>query len=251
MHRFVFLLAAGALATTAAGQTVFRSGPAPVALIELFTSEGCSSCPPAEKWLAELRSDAGLWKTFVPVAFHVNYWDHLGWRDALAAKQFTDREHAYADAWRADSVYTPCFVRSGAEWRPNNGTVGASARDSAADAGTLTLTWHAENNTGTIEYVPAAGTKAPRALEASLALLGGGIVSNVRKGENAGRELRHEFVALRFETVTLKQDSGTRWIASVTLSPRTEINAPRRALAGWITAKGQLAPIQAAGGWLE
>src|SRR5262249_51627062 len=106
------------VAAIARADVAFRSGPARVALIELYTSEGCSSCPPAEKWLGELSHDPGLWTQFVPVAFHVNYWDHLGWRDALATKIFTAREYAYADAWGAASVYTPCFVRNGREWHP-------------------------------------------------------------------------------------------------------------------------------------
>src|SRR5690242_13991684 len=93
------LLLVGMLITAAEAETLsqqFRSGPAPVSLLELFTSEGCSSCPPAEKWLGDLREETGLWRDFVPVAFHVNYWDHLGWRDALASAAFTQREHAYA-----------------------------------------------------------------------------------------------------------------------------------------------------------
>src|SRR5438270_9390200 len=94
----------GLLAVTAVGlhaEVAFRSGPAKVALVELYTSEGCSSCPPAEKWLGSLTADPGLWRQFVPVAFHVNYWDNLGWRDALATKAFTDRQYAYSAAWGA------------------------------------------------------------------------------------------------------------------------------------------------------
>ena len=60
-----------------------------VALIELFSSEGCSSCPPAEAWIGSLKDDPGLWKHFVPVAFHVDYWNHLGWTDTFALPEFT------------------------------------------------------------------------------------------------------------------------------------------------------------------
>src|SRR4051812_18096726 len=114
-----FLAFVGCLAPALRAEVKFQSGPAQVALVELYTSEGCSSCPAAEKWLAELRGDAGLWTRFVPVAFHVNYWDHLGWRDVLATKQFTQRQYSYAETWSSGSVYTPCVVRNGAEldWR--------------------------------------------------------------------------------------------------------------------------------------
>ena len=95
----------------------FESGDTQSSLIELFTSEGCSSCPPAEKWLSALKSSPDLWKKTVPVAFHVDYWDHLGWRDRFAKPEFTSRQQRYAAAWGGDSVYTPGFVVNGKEWR--------------------------------------------------------------------------------------------------------------------------------------
>src|SRR5205814_757208 len=84
--------------------TTFESSDAQSSLIELFTSEGCSSCPPAEKWLSALKSSSDLWKKAVPVAFHVDYWDHLGWRDRFAKPEFTSRQQRYAAAWGGDSV---------------------------------------------------------------------------------------------------------------------------------------------------
>src|ERR1044071_6683502 len=97
--------------------TVFQSGETQTSLIELFTSEGCSSCPPAEKWLSALKSNQDLWKKIIPVAFHVDYWDRLGWRDRFAKPEFTSRQQRYAAAWGDDSVYTPGFVVNGKEWR--------------------------------------------------------------------------------------------------------------------------------------
>src|SRR5262249_21741196 len=93
-----FAIGAFAFAVTMSGLRAaepqrFESGPTRVALIELYTSEGCSSCPPAEKWLGTLRDDNGLWKTFVPVAWHVNYWDKLGWPDRFASREGTQREY--------------------------------------------------------------------------------------------------------------------------------------------------------------
>ena len=80
----------------AANPIVLRSGQQAVPLLELFTSEGCSSCPPAEAWLGKLRHDDGLWRDFVPLAWHVNYWDRLGWPDRFAERVYTDRQYAYA-----------------------------------------------------------------------------------------------------------------------------------------------------------
>ncbi len=154
----------------------FRGGPTRTALVELYTSEGCSSCPPAEAWLNRLGSLPGLWSEFVPVAMHVNYWDHLGWRDPWASRELTERQRAYASSWRSNSVYTPALVLNGQEWRAWSGH-----RDiprSTENPGVLT----ARSNGGVrwqIEFSPA---EFPRAFEASVALLSRRVESNVRAG---------------------------------------------------------------------
>ena len=108
MRPFLFLgIGLAAFAGLRAEPARFTSGPAQTALIELFSSEGCSSCPPAERWLGSLRTEPGLWRGFVPVAFHVDYWNRLGWPDRFSTREFTAREYDYAAAWHSDSVYTP------------------------------------------------------------------------------------------------------------------------------------------------
>src|SRR5713226_2490390 len=91
MRLGVLVLALGLAFTTRAADRVFESGPQKIHLLELFTSEGCSSCPPAEAWLSKLKSDPRLWKDFVPLAFHVDYWDRLGWRDRFSSRAWTER----------------------------------------------------------------------------------------------------------------------------------------------------------------
>jgi hypothetical protein len=227
----------------------FRSGPAAVALIELYTSEGCSSCPPAERWMADLRHAPGLWRDFVPVAFHVNYWDHLGWRDRLASKAFTEREYAYAAVWRAPSVYTPCFVKDGQEWTSRD--LRKLPTGAGADPGVLSVSWDSKLKVATVEFIPAKGATHAR-FEASVALVGSGLVSAVRAGENAGRELRHEFVALALETRALvSTDDGRHVLARLPLNSRVDVTPARFGLAAWVTAPGKLTPIQAVGGWLD
>ena len=100
-----------------AADVTVQSGPARSYLLELFTSEGCSSCPPAENWFSTLRQSPRLWKDLVPVAFHITYWDDLGWTDSLATPAFTNRQRSYAASWGSTSVYTPAFVLNGNEWR--------------------------------------------------------------------------------------------------------------------------------------
>jgi hypothetical protein len=228
---------------------VWRSGPAQVAVIELFSSEGCSSCPPAEAWLGKLRAQEGLWTRFVPVAFHVSYWDELGWRDPWASADYTRREYAYAAAWHEASVYTPCFVRNGAEWRP--GTADDMGESAAKNAGQLTLT-RLEDGRLQIEYQPAGKTPAAASWDATVVLLGGGVVSTVSAGENAGRKLPQEFVVLKLATAALTnstEGSGS-YVHVFDAFPKSSAT-PRRAIAAWVSRAGQLAPVQAVGGWLE
>ena len=113
MRATLLSLAAAAALADPLRTATFEGGDTQVALVELYTSEGCSSCPPAEARLAKLRDDPELWKTIVPVAFHVDYWDGLGWPDRFASKAFTLRQYDYAARWRNGSVYTPAFVQNG------------------------------------------------------------------------------------------------------------------------------------------
>src|SRR5580693_7683854 len=104
------VLAVFMCAAATAAPVVFQSSDRQTALVELYTSEGCSSCPPAESWLSGMKKSSGLWNDFVPVAFHVEYWDNLGWRDKWSSKQFSDRQRDYAGVWGGDNIYTPEFV---------------------------------------------------------------------------------------------------------------------------------------------
>jgi hypothetical protein len=226
----------------------FSSGPSRVALVELYTSEGCSSCPPADEWLANQRNNRVLWKEIVPVEFHVNYWDSLGWKDKLSTRAFTAREYAYSTAWKSRNVYTPCFVRNGVEWKPSWGTAGGPG----APMGLLSVT---VGNDGacSVEFRP--GPPAPvspdGAYEVHVALLGGGFFSKVTAGENNGETLKHEFVALGIADQVLAKDDGVAaFRATFALPHPITVDPVRRALAAWITPHGETEPVQATGGWL-
>ncbi|HVU25542.1 MAG TPA: DUF1223 domain-containing protein [Opitutus sp.] len=234
------LLLWGALAGAAASACIgaplhLQSGPARVSLIELYTSEGCSSCPPADRWLARLRDHAGLWREFVPLEFHVDYWNRLGWPDRFSTREFTAREYAYAGAWQGDSVYTPCFVRDGREWRDRG-----PPRPTGETAGMLVASY--DGRTVSASFTPA-DQSAGGPFELHAALLGGGISSKVTAGENNGETLQHEFVAL-----ALAHGAAD---AALPLPRKHVAGVARYALAVWVTRRGELEPLQAAGGWLE
>ncbi len=231
--RLLFILCL-LVAPLAAAPWHFASGSTRTGLLELYTSEGCSSCPPAESAVAELRTAPGLWRDFVPVAFHVAYWDRLGWRDGFATRLFTDRQYAYAAQWRSESVYTPEFVFNGAEWRR-----GTSVPAASGSAGVLTVDCAADG-TLRVQFAP------PGDYEVHVARLGGGIASVVRAGENAGRTLHHEFVALQLLDAPLANGA-----AVLQLPLAATPGVARTALAVWVTRRGELAPLQATGGWLD
>jgi hypothetical protein len=110
-------LLALALTAAIAQPLVIQSPEGRVSLLELYTSEGCSSCPPADRWLSTLRDDPRLWRLVVPVAFHVDYWDYLGWRDRFADPAHAERQRTLAGQGLLSTVYTPGLVLDGKEWR--------------------------------------------------------------------------------------------------------------------------------------
>jgi len=238
----VIWLAAGYL--FASEPKTFESGDTQSSLIELFTSEGCSSCPPAEKWLSTLKSSSDLWKKAVPVAFHVDYWDHLGWRDRFAKPEFTSRQQRYAAAWGGDSVYTPGFVVNGKEWRGWFG--GNGIPTTTSKVGVLRVSLGDDGKLSAI-FVPEA--TQPLALALNIALLGNDLETDVKRGENSGRKLRHDFVVLDLIKIDMANESD-RWTGSVAL-PREFGGDKATALAAWVTAPETSTPIQAAGGWLK
>ena len=106
-----------------------KSPATQVDLIELYTSEGCSSCPPADRWVSSLQNEPGLWRDFIPVAFHVDYWDYIGWPDRFASPAFTARQYVYAQQQSMRTVYTPGFFNNGKEWRWRSHKLGKGGKN--------------------------------------------------------------------------------------------------------------------------
>ncbi len=239
----VLAVLAGSFSAEAEPRT-FSSGETPATLLELFTSEGCSSCPPAEAWIGKLKTSPDLWKTVVPVVFHVDYWDGLGWPDRFASRDFTARQRRYSAAWQSSSVYTPGFVAGGREWK------GFFQREnlpapSSERVGKLSVTLP-DPSRAEVTFQPAQPT--PKNLQVWIALLGTDLASDVQRGENRGRKLRHDFVVLRLQSSALTFAEG-RWTATLQLPAKTA-DAPS-ALAAWITTGEAQPPLQATGGWLR
>ena len=176
MRRTLALVPLSLIAAFAAGD----SSRAPV-LVELFTSEGCSSCPPADQLLRQLDSRA------VVLGEHVDYWDRLGWRDRFSSPAFTERQQDYGRKFHLDSVYTPEMVVDGSvEF------TGSDARRASAEIARAAEKPKAKLHlTRTTSGLDAAVEDSPHSADIFLALAEKDATSQVSKGENSGRELRH------------------------------------------------------------
>jgi hypothetical protein len=202
----VILLAAGGwlasgplgLSARAASTTADDANRTPV-VVELFTSEGCSSCPPADAVLSKLQGDSVEGARVIALGMHVDYWNSLGWRDPFSAPIFTQRQGRYAEIMHSSDVYTPQMIVDGAaafvgsdEGRARN-EIAAAARKPKTP---LTIK-AAYDKDGAVEVslhlgaAPPAGVKSPVML---VAVTQDGLTSNIRAGENDGLTLTHAAV---------------------------------------------------------
>lgn len=222
-----------------AGPVHFSSGIEQNQLIELYTSEGCSSCPPAEAWLNNLQNHPRLWDDVIPVAFHVDYWNDLGWEDRFSSPVYSARQRAYARHWRARTVYTPAFVVNGREWRR---WFNANRPEQESDkVGNLSV--QVQGDRLTANFRPE--TALSKHLVLHVALLGINRTTQIRAGEREGEATIHHFVVLGHKSV--KSDSH-HWQTRLP-SPQSN-EAGKLALAIWVTEDNNLVPIQSTGGFI-
>jgi hypothetical protein len=223
----------------------FQSAQAQTALLELYASEGCSSCPPAEAWVSHLQDSPRLWKDFAPVVFHVDYWDYLGWKDRWSDAAFSERQQAYARLWQRENIYTPEFVLNGKEW--HNWFTGKNGPKADGElVGILTVT-SADTNRWQASFMPKKTADAYYEIHA--ALLAGGIVSDVKAGENQGRRLNHDFAVVKLVQIGMTASNNVAKGKFILDIPRSN-SGKTLALTVWVTRAGQLEPLQTTGGWL-
>lgn len=173
-----------------------RSGPKTAALVELYTSEGCSSCPPADRQLSRLRQTLDSAAEVVPLALHVNYWDYIGWKDAYAQVVFGERQSWLVHANQERTVYTPQFFVGGVDLRSRQGGLSEQVKQLNALPATAAIRVKAELTAHGLLSLNAEAT-APTAQPAALYLVvtENGFVSKVTRGENQGVTLAHDHLA--------------------------------------------------------
>jgi hypothetical protein len=188
-------------------------------VVELFTSQGCSSCPAADRLLSALASEGiGV----IPLSFHVDYWNRLGWSDPFSRPEWSRRQEAYAQALGAPTLYTPQVVVDGATEMVGSDELrlrAAIARAAAGPAARLKLTLAPSATSVTVDVaIELPATFAGRPLELWVALYESGLETAVRRGENGGRTLRNDGVVRALTRAgSIVHGSPGPWRASVSI----------------------------------
>nr|WP_241910666.1 DUF1223 domain-containing protein [Enterovibrio norvegicus] len=227
------MLMAAAIPFASVGQT-WVNADAPATVVELYTSEGCSSCPPAEATLNALERSADLWNKVIPLAFHVDYWNYIGWDDTFADAAYSQRQRDKVNQGQSSGVYTPGWFINDQEWR---GFFARQAIPYANGPRAPTLTATLANKTLRLDY---EGTQT---LVANIALVAMNQTTEVKRGENRGRTLDHDFIVVDFA----KKAGKNHW--EYTLPSSLDISAD--AIAIWLTPPQGGDPVQTVAGWLD
>ena len=204
-----------------------QSGATIPAVVELYTSEGCSSCPPAESWLSALKGRDGV----IALAFHVDYWDGLGWKDRFAQAQFTQRQNATQRTSGARFAYTPQVLLDGRDQRDWSALTPAALHGKA----TATVALQLAHDAAGLALTVSPGAGAPAQLSGYVAAVDDGLQTRVGAGENRGATLREDAIVrellpwnlavaqpatLRFPAGSAPEPGAIRhWVAVATDGP--------------------------------
>ncbi|GLQ30844.1 DUF1223 domain-containing protein [Litoribrevibacter albus] len=240
------------------GQTLVSPNHQTV-MLELYTSQGCSSCPPAEKWISGFTDDPKLWKELIPINFRVDYWDYLGWRDRYSNPLFSERQRRYQRLGHSRTVATPGFILNGKGW---NGWFyrKSMTAESLSNAGVLTVdipddlssNKTAQSKRTNIQFEHKQ--EKLQALTAHLVIMGFGLEDYIKRGENRGKTFVQDFVALAYDSAPLisQADRSVTNIAFPDMTTLVQAHpATQYAVAVWVSKENDPSPIQAVGDWIE
>lgn len=176
-----------------------RSAATRTAVLELYTSEGCSSCPPADRWVSALPANGFSADRLIPLAFHVDYWDQLGWPDRMAKAQFSSRQRIQAQRNRANLVYTPQLLLNGADYRYSSSGGGFEDRVRTVNLLPAAADLHVVQRptSAGVEIkldVRLAQSALGQVTQTYFAITENRLQSSIKAGENQGKVLNHDFV---------------------------------------------------------
>lgn len=212
------MLSAAAVRPTQADDTTAHDTPR-VALLELYTSEGCDSCPAADRWVSSLPRPRFVPGKLVVLAFHVDYWNDLGWVDRFSQRRFSERQQDLVRATGLRTAYTPQLILNGRDYRDFGGIETQVARSDARPE-VVRLRLEARRRAATLHVTALVERVATANDKASLyvALYENNLETDVRAGENRGRRLRHDYVVRTFiGPAVLTPDKPTRWEADIAI----------------------------------
>jgi hypothetical protein len=169
-----------------------------MAVLELFTSEGCSSCPPADDVLRDLAKDSNV----VALSFHVTYWNRLGWKDSFSQKIFDERQYAYGEKFAANGVYTPQAVINGTTELVGSkkAQVAQAVKNALETPSKVQIFLEKRVQNGDINVKYKLTGNVPKDAVLQFALVESAFSTRVKNGENGGRTLKHDNVVRDFET---------------------------------------------------
>ena len=181
---------AGIFSAKAVAQSTTTANP--LTVVELFTSQGCSSCPPADAYLGELAQQ----KSILALSIHVDYWDYIGWNDRFAQPAFSQRQRAAAARNSASFVYTPQFVFDGRDFRNPwaAGRLSEKLQSFNNRSAPLKMSLQHSTSAETVRVSLKISNTAAQSAHVYLALFENGLHSAVKAGENAGKKLYHDYV---------------------------------------------------------
>jgi hypothetical protein len=191
---------AGTSGLAVAGTCTATSPTHTVALVELFTSEGCSSCPPADAWLRRLPAAGYTADRVVPLALHVDYWDYIGWKDRFASARYTERQRAYSAIGNSRFIYTPQVVFDGHDFRgwSSAGAFDQAVRAANAQPARAKISVILDETEAGVSQL-RVGAELPKDADRAnvslyVAAFANGQTTNVKAGENRGATLEHDYV---------------------------------------------------------
>jgi hypothetical protein len=237
--RYLLLSMTLALALFAAGRSESADPKGGPVIVELFTSQGCSSCPPADRLLSKLAKDPRV----IPLSFHVDYWNYIGWSDPFSSKSWSRRQEGYARAFRSNRIYTPQLVVSGRSQVVGSDESGVRRQIAEAlaaePAGQVTVSTEVSPDGPDGRLKIKAGAKLVRATDGPLdlwvAVYETGLTTKVGAGENASRTLANDFVVRRLEkALTLPGTAGSADAGEVVLGVDKRWNRDRLGVAAFL-----------------
>ena len=186
----------------------------PFVILELFTSEGCSDCPTAEVWLNEITDKAMADKSYIyPLAFHVDYWNKLGWRDVFSDAAYSNRQRRYREAFGNEVVYTPQLIANGtSEFVGSDRSKTTEEMEKALrEIPPVYFSMEPDEEWKSLHYeiidTSIESEELVADYEFNVAIVERGLVTQVSRGENKNRTLEHENVVRHFQTHPLSQDA--------------------------------------------